>query len=89
MEQAERSGDELRRKRCDGARVTAILRNPERLDAEHEQLKKVKADVMDPSSLEEAIQGHDAVISAFGPKFGREEELVAARTIVEGRDVAA
>ena len=60
-----------------GHEVTAILRNPERLDAEHEQLKKVKADVMDPSSLEEAIQGHDAVISAFGPKFGREEELVA------------
>lgn len=40
---------------------------------------------MDPASLEQAIQGHDAVISAFGPLFGREEELVAAaRTIVEG-----
>lgn len=68
-----------------GHDVTAILRNPERLEQEHEHLKKVKADVMDPSSLEEAIQGHDAVISAFGPKFGQEEELLAAaRTIVEG-----
>ncbi|MCV4234114.1 NAD(P)-dependent oxidoreductase [Virgibacillus sp. LDC1] len=68
-----------------GHEVTAVLRNPDRLDSEHERLNKVKADVMDPSSLEEAIQGHDAVISAFGPKFGREEELVAAaRTIVEG-----
>ncbi|KOR76847.1 NAD(P)-dependent oxidoreductase [Paenibacillus solani] len=68
-----------------GHDVTAILRNPERLEQEHERLNKVKADVMDPSSLEEAIQGHDAVISAFGPKFGQEEELLAAaRTIVEG-----
>ncbi|MGV2685855.1 NAD(P)H-binding protein, partial [Clostridium perfringens] len=68
-----------------GHEVMAVLRNPDRLDSEHERLKKVKADVMDPSSLEEAIQGHDAVISAFGPKFGQEEELVAAaRTIVEG-----
>ncbi|MFK4171087.1 NAD(P)-dependent oxidoreductase [Paenibacillus lautus] len=68
-----------------GHEVTAVLRNPDRLDSEHERLQKVKADVMDPSSLEEAVQGHDAVISAFGPKFGQEEELVAAaRTIVEG-----
>jgi len=68
-----------------GHDVTAILRNPVRLEQDHERLNKVKADVMDPSSLEEAIQGHDAVISAFGPKFGQEEELLAAaRTIVEG-----
>lgn len=68
-----------------GHDVTAILRNPERLEQEHERLKKVKADVMDPSSLEEAIHGHEAVISAFGPKFGQEEELLAAaRTILEG-----
>ncbi|MGG3283561.1 NAD(P)-dependent oxidoreductase [Paenibacillus solani] len=68
-----------------GHDVTAILRNPERLEQEHERLNKVKADVMDPSSLEKAIQGHEAVISAFGPKFGQEEELLAAaRTILEG-----
>jgi putative NADH-flavin reductase len=68
-----------------GHEVTAVLRNPNRMDTEHERLKKAEADVMDPSSLEKAIQGHDAVISAFGPKFGQEEELLAAaRTIVEG-----
>jgi len=68
-----------------GHEVTAIMRNPEGLDSEHERLKKHKADVMDPASLEEAIRGHDAVISAFGPSFGQEEELVAAaRTILEG-----
>ncbi|MGV2788153.1 NAD(P)H-binding protein, partial [Clostridium perfringens] len=31
-----------------GHEVTAVLRNPDRLDSEHERLKKVKADVMDP-----------------------------------------
>lgn len=68
-----------------GHEVTAVLRNPDRFDLEHERLQKAEADVMDPSSLEKAILGHDAVISAFGPKFGQEEELIAAaRTIVEG-----
>lgn len=68
-----------------GHEVTAISRNPEKVGLEHEQLNMHKADIMDPSSLEEAVKGHDAVISAFGPLFGREEELVAAaRTIVEG-----
>ncbi|GAB6928547.1 NAD(P)H-binding protein [Paenibacillus sp. JCM 10914] len=68
-----------------GHGVRAVMRNPERLDVEHEQLKKVKADVMDPASLEAALSGTEAVISAYGPQFGREEEMVAAaRTIIEG-----
>lgn len=50
-----------------GHQVTAIVRNPEKITAHHEHLTIVKADVLDPSQVTDAVSGADAVISAYNP----------------------
>ena len=65
--------------------VTALVRNPEKLGELRDQVRIVQTDLLDPASIAEAVQGSEAVISAYGPKFGEEEELLeAARSILEG-----
>lgn len=51
-----------------GHAVTALVRNPSRLQLEHPQLKVVQGDVLDYSSVEAAVRGQEAVISALGHK---------------------
>jgi putative NADH-flavin reductase len=51
-----------------GYAVTALVRNPSRLQVEHEQLKVVQGDVLDYGSVEAAVRGQEAVISALGHK---------------------
>jgi putative NADH-flavin reductase len=48
--------------------VTALVRNPSRLQLEHPQLKVVQGDVLDYDSVEAAVRGQEAVISALGHK---------------------
>lgn len=68
-----------------GHQVTAVVRNPDKLSEYKEKMNIVCANAVDPSSIAEAVKGHDAVISAYGPKFGEEEELLeAARALIEG-----
>ncbi|WP_054957750.1 NAD(P)-dependent oxidoreductase [Paenibacillus dakarensis] len=68
-----------------GHQVTAVVRNPEKLSEDKEKMNIVRASAVDPSSIAEAVKGHDAVISAYGPRFGEEEELLeAARALIEG-----
>lgn len=68
-----------------GHGVTAVVRNPSKMTEEHERLQVVKGDILDPESVANLTRGHEAVISAYGPKFGEEEELLeAARSLVEG-----
>lgn len=50
-----------------GHKVTAIVRNPEKVKAVSERLEVVKADVSDTESLIRACKGKDAVISAYNP----------------------
>ncbi|GIP28261.1 3-beta hydroxysteroid dehydrogenase [Paenibacillus sp. J23TS9] len=65
--------------------VTAVVRDVSRLTEKHERLHVVQGDILDPASVAEHTKGREAVISAYGPKFGSEEELVeAARSLVEG-----
>lgn len=47
--------------------VTAFVRHPARVMLEHQQLKLVTGDVTDAATVEKAIAGHEAVISALGP----------------------
>ena len=47
--------------------VTAYVRSPEKMTVEHEQLRAVQGDVFDAGEMAEAMRGHDAVLSAFGP----------------------
>jgi len=51
-----------------GHKVTAFVRHPNRLKIEHANLRIAQGDVLDPASLEAAMQGQDAVLSALGHK---------------------
>ncbi len=49
-----------------GHDLTALVRNPEKLDQTHENLQIVKGDVLDVASVEGVIQGQDAVLCTIG-----------------------
>jgi uncharacterized protein len=68
-----------------GHEVTAIVRDPVRLDKEHERLRVVVGDIFDENKVAQAVRGHDVVISAFGPKAGEEKTLIeATRSLING-----
>ena len=46
--------------------VTALVRNPSKLNFQHQQLRIIKGDVLDSKVLLTAVQGQQAVISALG-----------------------
>jgi len=46
--------------------VTALVRNSAKLDVKNANLQIVQGDVMDSASVERAVQGQDAVLSAIG-----------------------
>jgi putative NADH-flavin reductase len=53
-----------------GHAVTAFVRNPAKLDLKHSKLKVVQGDVLDYASVERAVPGQEAVLSALGtPAF--------------------
>jgi putative NADH-flavin reductase len=51
-----------------GYAVTALVRDPSRLQMDHPQLRVVQGDVLDASSVESAMYGQEAVLSALGHK---------------------
>jgi len=51
-----------------GYAVTALLRDSSRLQVKHPQLKVIQGDVLDYASVEAAVGGQDAVLSALGHK---------------------
>jgi len=51
-----------------GYEVTALARNPAKLALEHPRLRVLRGDVLDPASLDAAVAGQDAVLSALGHK---------------------
>ncbi|MEW6737827.1 MAG: SDR family oxidoreductase [Acidobacteriota bacterium] len=51
-----------------GYKVTALVRDPSKLHVNHPELKIVQGDVLDSVSVEKAIHGQDAVVSALGHK---------------------
>ncbi|MGH9862395.1 MAG: NAD(P)-dependent oxidoreductase, partial [Candidatus Acidiferrales bacterium] len=51
-----------------GYAVTALVRHPSRLPVEHPQLTVLKGDVLDAGSVEAAMKGQEAVLSALGHK---------------------
>jgi putative NADH-flavin reductase len=48
--------------------VTGFVRSPDRLAAFHGQISFEQGDLLSTSELERAIQGNDAILSAFGPR---------------------
>jgi nucleoside-diphosphate-sugar epimerase len=51
-----------------GHQVTAFVRDPSKLQIEHENLRVVKGDVLDYASVEPAMRGQSAVLCALGHK---------------------
>ncbi len=49
--------------------VTAFVRSPEPLKPFRDQVVVKQGDLLQPAGLEEAIRGHDAVLSGFGPRL--------------------
>lgn len=49
-----------------GLEVTALVRDPSAMQIDHPRLRVVRGDVLDYASVEAAVQGHDAVLSALG-----------------------
>lgn len=49
-----------------GHQVTAFVRNPAKLQIEHANLRVAKGDVLDYATVEAAMRGQDAVLSALG-----------------------
>ena len=49
-----------------GHMVTALARDPTRLDVQHDRLSVVRGDVLDPATLAPAMAGQEAVISSIG-----------------------
>lgn len=63
-----------------GHDVTAFMRSPQNFDQRHERLQVVQGDVLDPISIERAIQGHDAVLCALGMPLMNKDGLRTAGT---------
>jgi putative NADH-flavin reductase len=61
-----------------GHTVTAFARDPAKFEIKHEDLRVVQGDVLDLSSVENAVQGQDAVICVLGA--GRKGNVRSAGT---------
>lgn len=51
-----------------GHTVTALVRNPEKMKVSHERFSTVRGNALDPESVDGAVRGKDAVLSALGHK---------------------
>lgn len=61
-----------------GHGVTAVVRDPARLPVQHERLGVVRADVLDPAEIGQALEGADAAVSALGPRSYRAPATVCS-----------
>ena len=70
-----------------GHKVTAIVRNPEKIVIKNPSLTVVKGDVL-KDKVDALVRGNDAVISAYNPGWSNpkiaEETVVAYKAIVDG-----
>ena len=70
-----------------GHQVTALARHPAKLAAQP-KLSVVTADVLDAAQVAQAVEGHDAVVSAYNPGWSEPQIydlfLQGSRAIVEG-----
>ncbi len=66
---------------CDaGHTVTAMARNPEEMVIRHQNLSVIQGDVLKPETLDEAIKGQDAVLSALGTKNLSKSSIISDGT---------
>jgi putative NADH-flavin reductase len=58
-----------------GHQVTAMVRDPAKLNITHQRLEVVKADIQRPETFEKYLQNKDAVISAIGDNMDKPTRL--------------
>lgn len=63
-----------------GHHVTAFTRSPEKVTAQHPNLKVVKGDIQDYDSVAMAMPGHDGVLSALGVYLFRKNTVLSDGT---------
>ncbi len=63
-----------------GYQVTAFARNPDDVTIQHSNLTVVKGDVLDYDSVDAAVQGKDAVLSALGTRSLKKSTIVSEGT---------
>ena len=64
------TGLEIVRRALDhGHSVTAFVRSPERLRLFQDRISIKQGDLLNSAELEPVIAGHDAIVSAFGPRL--------------------
>lgn len=51
-----------------GHQVTAFVRDPARAGSQHPNLTNFRGDVLDAAAVDQAMSGHDAVVSLLGPR---------------------
>ena len=69
-----------------GHQVTAIVRDPAKLPADRDHLTAVAGDVNQPAPLAQLLAGHDLVLSAYNPGWGRPDlytEFLAGSRAIE------
>ena len=67
-----------------GHHVTAIVRHPEKITIQNENLSVMKGNVLNVGEVASLATGHDAVISAYGPDSRPQELVDAAKSLLEG-----
>jgi putative NADH-flavin reductase len=68
--------------------VTAFARNPAKVDHEHADLTVAQGDVMDPASVERAVQGHEAVFCSLGAGLKGKVRSEGTRNIIRAMENA-
>jgi putative NADH-flavin reductase len=70
-----------------GHQVTAIVRDPEKITVRNPHLNVVKADIL-KDKVDELVQGHEAVISAYNPGWSNpdiyNEQIRGYKAIISG-----
>ena len=68
-----------------GHEVTAVVRDPSKIEMVHERLRVEQGDLLNPDQVADFAAGQEVVASAYGPKFGEEEEMLeVTRSLIEG-----
>lgn len=60
---------------AEGHTVSGFTRHPASLQGRHQRLRPYAGDVLDPAAVSRAVEGHDAVISAFGVPYDPFREI--------------
>lgn len=58
-----------------GHEVRAFARNPSAITQSSDRLRVVQGDARDPESIDRAMHGQDAVLSTFGPRSPKKDDV--------------